>query len=68
MRLQKGWINRQFARVERDAQTWPTWMRPETEAITTTATQVSERTAATSENEDGAKSGETSVREPRDSR
>jgi hypothetical protein len=31
MTLQKGWINRQFARVERDAQKWPDWMRRETE-------------------------------------
>lgn len=27
MNLPKGWINRQFAHVERDAQSSPTWMR-----------------------------------------
>jgi hypothetical protein len=27
MTLQKGWINRQFARVEKDARNWPSWMR-----------------------------------------
>ena len=27
----KGWINRQFARVERDVKNWPDWMRRETE-------------------------------------
>ncbi len=31
MTLSKGWINRQFARVERDAKNWPDWMRRETE-------------------------------------
>jgi hypothetical protein len=31
MTLPKGWINRQFARVERDAEKWPEWMRRETE-------------------------------------
>jgi hypothetical protein len=31
MTLKPGWINRQFARVERDAKTWPEWMRRETE-------------------------------------
>jgi hypothetical protein len=31
MTLKQGWINRQFARVERDSRTWPEWMRRETE-------------------------------------
>lgn len=31
MKLKQGWINRQFARVERDARNWPEWMRRETE-------------------------------------
>jgi hypothetical protein len=31
MTLPKGWINRQFARVERDVKNWPDWMRRETE-------------------------------------
>lgn len=31
MSLRQGWINRQFARVERDAKNWPDWMRRETE-------------------------------------
>lgn len=30
MTLKPGWINRQFARVERDARNWPEWMRRET--------------------------------------
>ena len=29
MSFEKGWINRQFARVERDAENWPVWMRRE---------------------------------------
>ncbi len=29
MSFEKGWINRQFARVERDAKNWPSWMRRE---------------------------------------
>lgn len=29
MTLEKGWINRQFARLERDALNWPAWMREE---------------------------------------
>lgn len=31
MTLEKGWINRQFARIERDAQSWPEWMRRDAE-------------------------------------
>lgn len=31
MSFEKGWINRQFARVERDAENWPSWMRRETD-------------------------------------
>lgn len=31
MTLEKGWINRQFARLERDALNWPAWMREEGE-------------------------------------
>lgn len=31
MTLEKGWINRQFARIERDVQSWPEWMRREAE-------------------------------------
>lgn len=31
MTLKQGWINRQFARLERDAKNWPDWMRRETE-------------------------------------
>jgi len=27
-----GWVNRQFARIERDYKTWPAWMKRETEA------------------------------------
>jgi hypothetical protein len=30
MTFEKGWINRQFARLERDSQKWPDWMRRET--------------------------------------
>jgi hypothetical protein len=33
MSFQKGWINRQFARVEREAQNWPTWMQRDTETM-----------------------------------
>jgi hypothetical protein len=29
MSFEKGWINRQFARIERDAENWPSWMRRE---------------------------------------
>jgi hypothetical protein len=29
MSFEKGWINRQYARVERDAENWPSWMRRE---------------------------------------
>jgi hypothetical protein len=29
MSFEKGWINRQFARVERDVENWPSWMRRE---------------------------------------
>jgi hypothetical protein len=31
MTLKQGWINRQFARVERDAKNWPDWMQRETQ-------------------------------------
>lgn len=31
MILKQGWINRQFARVERDAKNWPDWMKRETQ-------------------------------------
>lgn len=29
MTFEKGWINRQFAKLERDSQKWPGWMRRE---------------------------------------
>jgi hypothetical protein len=29
MTMEKGWINRQFARIVRDSQTQPEWMRRE---------------------------------------
>jgi hypothetical protein len=29
MTFEKGWINRQFARLERDSENWPDWMRRE---------------------------------------
>ena len=32
MSLPSGWINRQFARVERDSENWPEWMQRETKA------------------------------------
>jgi hypothetical protein len=41
MTLQKGWINRQLARVERDVQNWPSWMRREVEMQTTPAQEPS---------------------------
>lgn len=25
--LEPGWINRQFARIEREVENWPAWMR-----------------------------------------
>lgn len=31
MTFKQGWINRQFARVERDAKNWPEWMRRESD-------------------------------------
>jgi len=31
MTFEKGWINRQFARLERDSQNWPDWMLREIE-------------------------------------
>jgi hypothetical protein len=31
MNFEKGWINRQFARLERDSQNWPDWMLREIE-------------------------------------
>lgn len=31
MTLEKGWISRQCARIERDVQSWPEWMRREAE-------------------------------------
>lgn len=31
MEFEKGWINRHFARFEKDVETWPAWMRGETE-------------------------------------
>ena len=27
MTFEKGWINKQYGRVERDARSWPSWMR-----------------------------------------
>lgn len=41
MTLQKGWINRQFAHVEREAQSWPTWMRREAEMQSAPTTEPS---------------------------
>lgn len=29
MTFEKGWINRQCTRVERDVQSWPAWMQRE---------------------------------------
>lgn len=29
--LEPGWINRACARIERDVQAWPAWMREEAE-------------------------------------
>lgn len=34
MTFEKGWINRQFAKLERDAQNWPEWLRRETDPRT----------------------------------
>lgn len=31
MEMKRGWINRQFAHVEREAQKWPEWMRRESD-------------------------------------
>lgn len=36
--MRPGWINRQFARVEKDYATWPEWMRRETEKRIAAAT------------------------------
>ena len=53
MTLPKGWINRQYARVERDAQNWPDWMRREME-IRAKEQTASDPKTSTKENEMGA--------------
>ena len=59
MTLQKGWINRQFARVERDAQKWPDWMRRETEL----RQQVQKTGAASDDQQADAQSPKPSVKQ-----
>jgi hypothetical protein len=62
MTLQKGWINRQFARVERDVQSWPSWMRREAEVQTAPALEPSRSTGAGQQEGTEAHAGETAVR------
>jgi hypothetical protein len=62
MTLQKGWINRQFARVERDVQSWPSWMRREAEIQTAPAQEPSRSTGAGQEKHAETHSGETPTR------
>jgi hypothetical protein len=68
MTLQKGWINRQFARVERDVQSWPTWMRREAEMQAVSTQEPSRSMAAGTEAGEPPKSGDDVVQEKRDFR
>ena len=61
MTPQKGWINRQFARVEREAQSWPSWMRHEPEARPAPAQEIARSVGACEAPEEAMRSSEEHI-------
>ena len=62
MTLQKGWINRQLARVERDVQNGPSWMRREAETQTAPAQEPSRLPSVRQQQDTDQRSAETTAR------
>jgi hypothetical protein len=58
MTFEKGWINRQFAQIEKDAEKWPNWMRREADWRAAASKTASNASSCTSEAANENKSGD----------